>query len=151
MRKTVVVLGVVLVLLLAIAAPAYARPAQWTTIGTHIVRAGETLYCVGRAYGVSPSAIASYNGLANANKIYVGQKLAIPNAYASLPAGPVCARQFGGSGGCVCTSYHTVKSGENLYRISAQYGVNMWRAARCNNILNLNYVRAGSTLCIPCS
>jgi LysM repeat protein len=42
-----------------------------------------------------------------------------------------------------------VQSGQNLYRISAWYGVNMWRVARCNNILNLNRIYVGQSLCIP--
>lgn len=46
----------------------------------HYVRWGETLYSIGRLYGVSPYAIAQANGIANPNYIYAGQTLLIPTA-----------------------------------------------------------------------
>ncbi len=44
----------------------------------HIVRYGQTLYGIGRLYGVSAWSIASANGLYNINLIYSGQRLLIP-------------------------------------------------------------------------
>lgn len=59
------------------------------TLGQHVVRAGETLYCIGRGYGVKPSAIASANGLSALARLTVGQVLTIPAVqWASIPAGP---------------------------------------------------------------
>jgi len=46
--------------------------------GYHLVRAGETLYSIGRLYGVDPYAIATANGLSNPDYIYIGQLLYIP-------------------------------------------------------------------------
>ena len=84
-----------IVLLLAVLLPVKAVNASgWGILGYHYVRPGETLYCIGRAYGVSPWAIAAHNGILNANLIRVGMALAIPNAPATLSPGPVCARQF---------------------------------------------------------
>ena len=40
-------------------------------LGNHIVKAGETLYCIGRAYGVDPYAIATQNNILNPNRILV--------------------------------------------------------------------------------
>ncbi len=45
----------------------------------HTVRYGETLYSIGRKYGVSPWAIANANGIRNMNRIYAGQVLRIPS------------------------------------------------------------------------
>ncbi|NLE46068.1 MAG: LysM peptidoglycan-binding domain-containing protein [Chloroflexi bacterium] len=153
MRRMVLISVIVLSLLLLAFAPAYAKPATWSTLGYHTVKAGETIWCIGRAYGVSPAAIISYNGIVNPALIHPGLVLAIPNAYATIAPGPTCARQFGGTppSECTCASYHTVVAGENLYRISLHYGVSMWRIAECNHILNLNYIRAGASLCIPAS
>ena len=68
----------------------------------------------------------------------------------SLPAGRVCPRQFDGiTPSHACRWYHTGAPGENLYRISLHYVVGMWAIAEANNILNLNYIRAGQVLCIP--
>ena len=44
----------------------------------HCVVRGETLYSIGRLYGVSPWVIAAANGIYNLSRIYVGQRLFIP-------------------------------------------------------------------------
>jgi hypothetical protein len=46
--------------------------------GWHVVRAGETLFSIGRLYGVNPYYIASLNGLANPDYIQIGQWLYVP-------------------------------------------------------------------------
>ena len=151
MRRPLAAIGIALALVIITAPTAHARPNEWTTICNHVVRPGETIYCIARAYGVDPWATAAYNGIVNPNLIHPGQVLAIPDAYAWVPAGPTCARQCPPWPGypCTCATYHTVVSGENLYRISLHYGVSMWRIAECNGIYNLNYIRAGDVLCIP--
>jgi LysM repeat protein len=121
-----------------------------TIICYHTVRPGETLFCIGRGYGVDPYAIAIRNSIVNPNLIYPGQVLAIPDAPRLLPSGPVCAPQCGGPTPVPsCRWYHTVVWGENLYRISLRYGVSMWAIAEANYIFNLHYIRAGQVLCIP--
>jgi len=125
-------------------------PSPGTILGYHTVRSGETLYCIGRAYGVDPYAIASRNSILNPSLIYAGKVLAIPNVPRVLPAGRTCPRQFDGDEPpSECRWYHTVIWGENLYRISLHYGVSMWAIAEANGIFNLNYIRAGQVLCIP--
>jgi len=46
--------------------------------GVHVVSRGENLYRIARRYGVSYYTLASANGIANPNHIYVGQRLTIP-------------------------------------------------------------------------
>ena len=123
----------------------------WSILGYHTVRSSETLYCIARAYGVDPYAIATQNGILNPNVIYPGHVLAIPNVPRTLPAGRVCPRQFNGGTPTppTCRWYHTVIWGENLYRISLRYGVSMWAIAEVNGITNLNLIYAGQVLCIP--
>lgn len=53
----------------------------------HVVRRGETLYAISRAYGVEVAAFARYNDLAAPFAIYDGQRLSIPPAGAA-PARP---------------------------------------------------------------
>ena len=48
-----------------------------------------------------------------------------------------------------CSNYHTVKFGENLYRIGLMYGMTWTPIARANNIENPNRIYAGQVLCIP--
>jgi lysozyme len=150
MRKAFPVLAALLVVLLSSAPAAYASPSE-AVICSHVVQPGETIYCIARAYGVDPWAIASQNGLVNPNMIHPGQVLSIPDAYKTLPAGPTCTSQCPAPTPptCTCSSYHTIVTGDNLYRISLHYGVSMWRIAECNAIYNLNYIRVGDVLCIP--
>lgn len=64
-------------------------------LGEHHVALGETISCIGRAYGVSPKAIADANGIDLVSELQVGQVLVIPAvSWAEISEGPVCARQF---------------------------------------------------------
>jgi hypothetical protein len=87
-----------------------------------------------------------------ANQIYPGDILYIPEVYAYIPPGPVCAAQFGPwtpTPPCTCSTWYTPAPGDTLYRIAYWYGVSMWDIAECNTIIDLNYIRAGYPLCIP--
>lgn len=52
----------------------------------HVVNSGETLYAIGRLYGVRPNDIAAANSLAQPESIRVGQRLTIPGAGATRVA-----------------------------------------------------------------
>jgi putative chitinase len=54
------------------------HPGKCSCADYHTVKYGQTLYSIGRHYGVSPHAIARCNGIYNMNKIYAGQRLCIP-------------------------------------------------------------------------
>ena len=65
------------------------------SLGLHIVQNGETLYCLGRAYGVPPQAIAEFNELAPDAKLLIGQELKIPAVqWSAIPPGPICTPQL---------------------------------------------------------
>jgi LysM repeat protein len=144
------------------------------TLGIHKVRWGETLYCIGRAYQVEPYAIAKANQIRWPNIIFPGQKLTIPNVpWGKIPAGPVCKTQFVVAPGTPaqptptpspdstivappatptpvsCRAYHTVRSGETLYRIGVNYGVSYVEIAIVNGIANPRLIYPGQSLCIP--
>ena len=56
------------------------NPSQPATSGggVYVVRRGDTLSAIARRYGVTLAALMSQNGIRNANRIYIGQRLAIP-------------------------------------------------------------------------
>jgi LysM repeat protein len=126
----------VLALSLMTVTPVAAAPAARGPIW-HQVAWGETLFSIGRFYNVSPWAIASTNRLANSNRIYAGQWLYIP-------AGPPYHRPSW------CGSYYAVRRGDTLLAIGRAYGVSAWSIARANGIYNMNYIRTGQRLFIPC-
>jgi LysM repeat protein len=139
MKKFITLVLVVVALQLGVVSASFAAPAAWEGDGGtyHTVRYGETLYSIGRYYGVNPHKIARANGLYNPNYIYAGQVLYIPSGNNGGPGQP------GGA------SYHTVRYGETLYSIGRQYGVNPHKIAEVNGLYNPNYIYAGQVLYIP--
>jgi len=135
-----------------------ATPGAAEILGQHTVQRGETLFCIARAYGVDPWAIADQNQLVEVSRIHSGLVLQIPNVPRTLPAGPSCKRQFGESvivpqpapaPACTCTRTHLIATGDTLTAIGLKYGVSTWIVASCNRLQNPNYIRIGDTLCIP--
>ncbi len=55
------------------------EPVKKASRGTHTVTGGETLFSLGRTYGVSPYAIADLNGLPHDQSLNVGQQLRMPS------------------------------------------------------------------------
>jgi lipoprotein-anchoring transpeptidase ErfK/SrfK len=130
MRK-ILTLGMVLVLTLTIAAPAFAEGST-----THVVRRGENLYRIGLRYGVTVNALVAANGLRNANHVWVGQRLIIPTGSSPSPSTP-------------SSGVHVVRRGENLYRIALRYGLSYYTLASANGIVNPNHIYVGQRLKIP--
>ena len=94
MRKTVrktLIVAFLLILLLALSV-SFASASGGGNY--HTVRYGETLFSIGRLYGVYPYAIAQANGLYNPNRIYAGQVLYIPSD-AGWNRGDNCGRNCG--------------------------------------------------------
>jgi lysozyme len=124
-------------------------------LGYHTVRYGETLMCIGRAYAVSPWAIASHNGLAYPYRLSVGRRLSVPNVPWKVSYGPVCARQFGGvtpppppPPGGFCRMRYVVRWGDTLYAIAWRFRTSVWVIVSDNNLPNANLIFAGQVLCI---
>ena len=119
--------------------------------GYHIVKRGETLYAIARAYGVQPRAIATCNRLLDPRKIHASNRLAIPHApWMPVPSGPTAERQFGvGTAAAGCRLSHAIRCGETMTFIAGRYGVSVWTLARANRIANSNLIYAGRTLCVP--
>ncbi len=127
-----VVIVVVLVMSVMVALPVSAAPRNASNLpqapcqtpvpGQHCVQPGEWIYCIARAYQVSPWAIAQVNGIPGPygpynpyygyynpyysyysyyypyyspwNYIYPGQRLTIPAVpWYNIPAGQACAKQ----------------------------------------------------------
>lgn len=134
MRRLILIVGVVLLLQLIWVAQSQAAPPEYGGFW-HRVHYGETLFSIGRQYGVSPYAICRANGLYNCNYIRAGQRLWIPSGWDPSPS--------------ACMAYHTVRRGQTLYGISRFYGVPPWAIAEANRIYNWNRIYTGQRLCIP--
>lgn len=74
------------------AAPKLATAAPKATKGEmHEVASGDTLFSLGRRYGVPPYAIADANGLSKSSTLSIGQKLKIPGASGAMASAPKAA------------------------------------------------------------
>jgi membrane-bound lytic murein transglycosylase D len=82
---------------------------------THTVRKGEALSTIASRYGVNTSDVMRWNGIKNANKVYVGQKLTIYDRSTSW------------------TTY-TVRKGDNLGAISQKYNCSVSDLRTWNNL-----------------
>jgi len=122
--------------------PPTAQPTTAQGNVVHTVKSGETLFSIGRLYNVNPYSIAAANNIPYPYIIYPGQQLTVPTG--TTPPGPTPPPPSG-----QCRYRHTVRPGENLYRISLAYGVPMATIATANGIVNYNLIYAGQTLCIP--
>lgn len=104
----------------------------------HIVRKGDTLYSLGRRYGVSWQKLMARNGLHDPTELREGQVLKLPGrvgtAVGVSPQGEVL---------------YTVQQGDNLYEIGLLYGMSWKRIAERNGISDPNQVRVGQVLRIP--
>jgi len=146
MRRLSIIVVFVLIASLALPAFASAAPARWGGFW-HQVRFGETVFSIGRWYGVSPYAVASANGLANWNVIYAGSWLWIPSG--GYGYGGPYSHGGGYPYGGWCARSHYVSRGETLSSIGRWYGVSAWSIGQANGIYNLNWIYAGTWLCIP--
>lgn len=101
---------------------------------THRVRSGESLYTIGKRYGVSVDRLKAANGLRR-NTIRVGQELVIPTR---------------SSGGAAVSEgkVHRVRSGDTLSEIARRYGTTVSKLRSVNGLTS-NRLRIGQELKIP--
>jgi LysM repeat protein len=146
--KRLLMMGLVVVMLLA---PTGAALAQGGTI-THVVSPGENLYRISLRYGVSVQKLMQANRLPNSQSVYVGQRLSIPLAgpagSSAVPAvpPPIAPQDPSVQEGATT---HAVTAGENLYRISLRYGMNVQALAWANGLNNPHLIYVGQKLVIP--
>ena len=109
-----------------------------------VVRPGDTLTSISKRHGVPIPRIVELNGLADPNRIYVGQRLRVTGA--SSPSGPQPAAP---AAPAARARSHTVRLGETLTHIAARYDVTVGAIASANGIANPSRIFAGQRLTIP--
>jgi LysM repeat protein len=100
----------------------------------HVVQSGETLRSIADRYEVTVDAIMEANGITNANRIYVGQRLTISGGVEPAEPGQ---------------RTHVVQPGETLSQIARRYGVTMSALQATNAIGNPDSIYVGQRLTIP--
>jgi LysM repeat protein len=111
----------------------------------HKVKRGQNLTQIARKYGVSVSAITRANNIRNANLVYKGQRLCIPQKTAKAAKPPASS-----SGSTyACTKAHVVKRGEYVKLIAQRYGTTITAIKKANGLRNANIVYVGQKLKVP--
>ena len=108
----------------------------------HTVSKGQTLYSISKMYNTTVEEIAKYNP-ESAAKLSIGQKLRIPQNTTNDT--PVTVVNKEGKDGI----YHTIQSGETLYRLSKMYGVTPREICDANPGLSTSNFRVGEVILIP--
>ena len=132
--------------------PDAAQPAEEVN---HTVQRDETLYRIGRMYGVTWQTLMECNDLRDPTDLYVGQILKIPatsEEYAlrrktSVTGTTALAGPDSESPGEEQT--YIVQQGDTLYRIGRRYGVTWQTLMRHNNMYDPADLFAGQELEIP--
>jgi LysM repeat protein len=101
------------------------------TADAYVVAAGDTLSGIAAAHGISASALASANDIADPDLVVAGATLLIPD----------------GAGG-TRASTHVVQPGETLSQIAAQHGVTVGALAAANGIADPDHIRSGVALSV---
>ena len=100
---------------------------------TYTVRSGDTLSGIAARYGTTWQHLQQLNGLADPNRIYVGQVLKVTGSAPAAAPAPA-ARTY------------TVRPGDTLSGIAARYGTTWQHLQQINGIRNANLIRVGQVL-----
>ena len=109
----------------------------------HTVQAGETLWSIAGANGMSASALAAANGLPADAHVVLGETIQIPApgaGAAAAPSFPSAPSQLGA---------HTVLPGETLSGIAASAGVSVGELASMNGLSPDGVLVSGTALKLP--
>jgi murein DD-endopeptidase MepM/ murein hydrolase activator NlpD len=101
----------------------------------HIVQRGETLFLIAQKHGTTVAALAHANGLHDPTKIYVGQRLSIPDA--SVEIDPQA------------TTSYVVQVGDSLIGIAKRYAASWQGLARLNALTSPDALYPGQVILVP--
>lgn len=147
------------------ALPPDRKPDRQAAFG-YRVRRGDTLGGIARRFGSSVAELQRANRLPRADRIYIGQRLRIPQRGAGRAApapvqraaleapeatgpassGPEVASSVGQT---IKETVHVVRRGESLHRIARKYGTSVQVLTAANNLRRPDLIHAGQRLVIP--
>ena len=107
-----------------------------STKETYIVKSGDTLWDISKAYKVNLRSLAKWNGMAPTDPLKPGKKLAI------WTKTPTSAKQ----NGVVRKVTYKVRNGDSLARIAQKFKVNVTDIAKWNKLDTKKYLQPGQAL-----
>lgn len=97
----------------------------------HIVRQGQSLWSISRAYGVTTKALAKWNGMAPIDTLRVGQKLVIWTNGKLTTAASISQTR---PSNALHALRYTVRKGDSLYRIANKFNISVADIKRWNRV-----------------
>lgn len=108
---------------------------------SYTIQSGDTLSELSLKFGVSLDDLVNANNIADANMIFAGSQLEVPNAvHAANNVTEKTTETVANNG------TYTVKAGDTLSKIAAANGVSVSQIASVNGIANVNYITVGQVL-----
>ena len=130
----------------ALSAPAREAARLAGSSGTrYTVRSGDSLWTIGRRFGVSSRALARWNGMAPGDTLRVGRELIIKGETAANAAAAV-PQAVGTPPGAQRRIAYTVRRGDSLSTISSRFRVSVSQLVRWNRIERDKYLQPGQRL-----
>ena len=129
-------------LFLVFAFAAISANAQENKFFTHTVSKGQTLYSISKMYGTTVEEIVEHNPECAA-KLPVGHVLTIPQRSKAKTLESITPKEREEA------TYHTIKSGETLYRLGKMYNITPQEICEANPGLSISNFRTGEVVLIP--
>lgn len=131
-------------------AKAYAELPKAHAGAIHVVRRGETLSGIASAHRTSVGTLMALNGVRDASRIRVGQKLRLPGGSASVATVDRAGDERSSSATTsAAISTVRVQRGDSLSRLAARHGVTVAALRDLNGISDPSAIRIGQVLKIP--
>ncbi|WP_367366342.1 LysM peptidoglycan-binding domain-containing protein [Leuconostoc pseudomesenteroides] len=111
-----------------------------TSTATYTVKSGDTLSKIASSNKMTVAQLASLNNITNVNMIKVGQVLKVTQTTTSAQSATSASTSTSN------TASYTVKSGDTLSKIAANYNMSLAQIANLNQISNVNAIRIGQVL-----
>ena len=118
-------------------------PQQASGTSAYIVKRGDSLSTIAAQFGITYIELAQMNGIDDPDVLHVGQVLTVPTpaaAPAASPAAPAAQPT---------TTTYTVKRGDSLSTIAAQFDMNYFELAQMNGITDYDSLHVGQVLTVP--
>ncbi len=124
------------------------KKSDYTADGNvYLVRSGDTVWDIARAFGTSAEKIRRLNNLDRRSRIYVGQKLIISESDTQSTSTKSYAANVKNQTGS--TGKYTVKKGDTLWEIAKKYGTTISEIRELNGLGRSSQIYIGQRLIIP--
>ena len=111
----------------------------------HVIRRGDTLWEIAKAYGVTVNKLRAWNDVPSSKRLRPGKKLTIRKSKKSSSRKPT---RLASSEKADEILFHTIRRGDTLWGISRAYGVSIRQLRKWNDISSSKRLRPGKRIIV---